>query len=374
MKSRSTVFAISGLFVAVSSAHSLAQSLSATNQSPQACFEQRNEACLEAIYADLVSNPSDEKFEALYLHGNIKLENEDYEGAKDLFMMGSAFGGDKAVLTKALLGLYEQGKASFDPAECVTIGSESCLNSSIDGDDPVDSRNAQYLLGGLIHKEDPKRALSLFESAAEAGHRTAICEMQKLYATGAVGLEADYDKSVRYGLDCTFSPPFKRFDQKYFSKYEKKKDHRAFAHADDGFSIYAAGITSPELAASLAHLYCQKNKKRKPNASPCKVINVDGTFVETADLRKLPETANGIEDLIAISAQDSYVKKYLKESDPKVFVQSASGAWSWRSRGSSDNDLEKVQQDALAACGKQWQAKFGFACKVVNINGDWVTN
>jgi len=121
---------------------------------------------------------------------------------------------------KQLNKLYESGKVEFETTDCLTIENDDCFKRIIDGDDPIKKRNAQYLLGQKILKEDPKRAFQLFTSAVDAGHRSAECELAQFYVDDGLETPMDYHQSVIYGLECLGGRPFKKFNKKYFAKYE----------------------------------------------------------------------------------------------------------------------------------------------------------
>jgi len=338
------------------------------------CFKAKDKACLDELFSDVIRNPSDNKKKAAYLLGVLHMEDGNAEAAKDNFVMSLMFSGthdEKSVLH--LKDLYEGGKVEFDTTECLVIEEDACFQRIIDGDDVKKSRAAQYHLGTRLYETDPKRSFELLKGAVEAGHKTAVCELQKFYADdGDDGVPMDYHKSVNLGFECLFNPPFKKFNKDYFAKYEKKSDHKAYAHSEGGFSAYASGISSPEMAATLAVEYCKTSNYRKPDSPECKVINVDDRWIKDPGFAELIETVNGVDDLITTKAVTSYEEEYMQEANPKVFVQSAAGAWTWRSRGGANLTLEELKTKSLASCNSQWMSKTGHKCKVVNVNGEWV--
>ena len=339
------------------------------------CFEAKDKACLDELFSDVIRQPSDNKKKAAYLLGLLHLKDGEEEAAKDMFFQSITFGGpeNQKASVENLIEIYERDNVEFDSVECGFIEEEDCFQRIIEGDDDKAARGAQYLLGQRLYSTDPKRAFDLFSAAAKAGHKSANCELPKFYTDdGEDGVSMNYHKSITYSLECTFKQPFKKFDKKYFSKYEKKKNHKAYAHSEGGFYSYSSGITSPEIAATLALEYCKTNKFRKPDSPACKVLNVDGIWVKEPIFGELTGKVKSVDDLVTFSARKSYQNKYSKKDNPKVFAQSATGAWQWKSKDSSDLTLDDLKEKALELCNDNWRIRTGHACRLVNINGEWL--
>jgi len=341
-------------------------------RTPNSCYNNQDRTCLEEIFADILAKPSPEKTRAMYLLGRLRQEAGEAEGAKDSFMMALGFGADDE-MQQALNALYVSNPNVFtDPTDCLAIESEACFENIIENGQGDTVRNAQFLFGSMLIKEQPSRSAELLHLAHVAGHRTAACPLQELYAKGAEEFEANYDKSVTYGLECLFQPPFKKFDAKYFAKYEKKSGNKAYAMADNGVAWYAEGITDPDIAARLAKEYCDTSPHRRPGDPECRVINVNGTWVKDFKLIEIPDFSGSVEGLISVDGQQSYNNKYAKETGLKVFAQSKGGAWNWRSSSDADMTIESLTEDVLKRCNQYWSKRLGYPCKVVNINGSWV--
>ena len=138
---------------------------------PQSCFENKDKACLEAIYKDITTHPDPSKTEAMYLHGRLFLDEEDFEAAKNQFEMAEMFG-DGERSKEAKEGLIRSGKIKLDVLDCFVIDSVQCF-LDIAQKNPKDAPATYYLLSGYVKKTDPKLATSYMIKAAEMGHETA---------------------------------------------------------------------------------------------------------------------------------------------------------------------------------------------------------
>ena len=354
-------------FIAIS-----ALTTTSEEHSPDDCYKNKDNTCLEESFADSATNPSPEKTRAMYLLGLLKQEAGETEGAKEAYMMALGFGATDEV-QQALNELYATNPNAFTkPTDCLAVESEVCFKSIIENGQGNTVRNAQFLLAGLLMNEQPSRSAELLESAYAAGHRTAACSLQELYGKGAGTLDANYDKSVTYGLDCAFQPPFRNLDKKHFAKYQRQSDNKAYALADNGIAWYVEGISDPAIAARLAKEYCDTSPQRRSNDPECSVVNVNGTWVKDPKLSQIPDFTGSVDDLISVKAQESYKTNYVKDTGLKVFAQSKDGSWNWRSSKDPEKSIESLTEDVLKKCGQNWRKRLGYPCKVVNINGDWV--
>lgn len=338
------------------------------------CFAQGDEACLEEIYSTIVTESTPEKSKAVYLLGKLKLDKgEDLEGAKDQFMMTLMFGeGFEEQALKEIVGMYESGAVEFETTDCLAIKDNACFEKIIAGDDPIKTRNAQYLLAKKIVEENPRRALELYTASAEAGHGTSGCKLAQFYADDGMDTPKDYHKSKSLEMACYGKRPFKKFNKKHFTKYAAQPDHKAYAYAENGYGHYVKGITNPGWAATLAMKYCETYAKKRSGNPECSVVNVDGTWVEDAKLIPVPDAFASADDLITLNAKKSYLDKYVKDKTDKIFVQSSTGAWTWKTKGTKDVSLEQLKAQALESCNKNFKEELENRCKVVNINGKWV--
>jgi len=360
----------------------------AESRTPQTCFEQKDKACLEDIYRDIMQNPTPEKSEAMYLHGQLFLEEEDYEAAKKQFEMGLMMGEDKRS-GKALREILTSGNVEIDTFDCLTIGTEECFLEVAERR-PEKAGAAYYLLAGHLAKTNPEKAAEYTIKAAELGHKTAGCLLAIGYAhEKASGPESmagfvpelpkDYEKSRQWGEMCGRGP-FPGYTEKHFRKYEGVKNHKAYAILGNQFRIFSQGAATPQHAASVAAELCKigsKKKAKKNNKKlsdkECVVINVDGEWVDHFVPDPLPKGVTGKEDLIALSAIKSFDKEYDKISVRKVMVQGPLGNWWWKTNKNEDISIEELTKLAIERCQDHWRYKlYGSACKAININGEWV--
>jgi hypothetical protein len=341
-------------------------------RSAEDCYDDKDQTCLEALFADIVTNPSPEKNQAIYLLGLLQKDTGDFDGALDSFMMSVAFGGNVDG-QQALHDLFANEPTVFDEAsECSVIENEACFIRIIKEEQGDDVRNAQYLLGSMLLSSEPDRGVALLESANAAGHGTAACVLQEFYLGGPTGGELDYDKSVSIGFDCPFSHPFPRLNESHFAKYEGQDGHKAYALSEDGFASYSEGASNSDVAARLAKEYCEASPKRAADAPECNVINVDGVWVDDPELIELPIFNGDVESLVTLSAQTAFSEKYEAAEGLKVFVYSRNGSWEWLSSTKPDSTIEKLTEDALGKCGGGWRNMLEYACEVISINGETI--
>lgn len=350
-------------------------------ETPQICFEQKDKACLEELYSDIVTNPTPQNGEAAYLLGQLEMEDQNYEEAKTHFEIGAMFG-SHAKSAEALKDLLASGKIALDPVDCLSAPTpDTCLLTIAEGQTDK-SPSAYYLLAGLLADSAPDKAATYTILSAEGGHLTSACLLAAGYAetkpdgpsvtagfVPAVGL--DYEQARRWGEECGFGP-FPGYNASYFDKYLAAEQHSAYAIFKDKGSIFDAGSATPEIAASIASALCDKYSQRAPEDEPCKILSVDGEWVDYFVAPPLPEPTGTVEDLLKASARVSFTQEYTGYAAPKAFAQGPLGNWSWIARTEAVS-LEEVKRIVLENCQNSWQyKKYGSACKIVNVNDEWV--
>lgn len=138
---------------------------------PQSCFESKDKACLETIYKDITTNPDPSKTEAMYLHGRLFLDEEDFEAAKNQFEMAEMFG-DGERSKAATEEIIRSGKVKLTSRDCFIVDTEQCFLDVAESN-PKKAPVAYYHLGGYLRKSDPEKAKAYTIKAAEMGHETA---------------------------------------------------------------------------------------------------------------------------------------------------------------------------------------------------------
>jgi len=93
-----------------------------------ACYEQKDKTCLEEYVGAILEGATPEVNEAAYLLGQLYLEEEDYEQAKETFEIGAAFGASDKNFN-ALKDLLNSGKGDIDTTDCMLLNSEQCLRA-----------------------------------------------------------------------------------------------------------------------------------------------------------------------------------------------------------------------------------------------------
>ena len=354
-----------------------ASSLLAEQSQADACFDARDTACLEELFSDIVSNPTPEKSRAIYLLGQLQEETGEFSAAQDTYMMSIGFGGGDEP-QQALLDLFNaQPQVFTDPSSCLQIKSEACFSAIINQGPSESAVDAQFLLGSLLvssenENADPVRGVRFLEAAAEGGNETAPCLLHETYQTGLDGLATNYDKSIQFGLQCKFVDPFPNLDEEHFEEYEDQDGHRAFALGETGWSFFSEGVANPEVAARLALEFCNTSPHRRSGTDDCRLINIDGTWVDNPEVPALSAFSGGVDGLITMAARDAYQDDYSGRSDRRVFVQSQNGSWGWKSAGSSDTTIDELTEKALSRCNSSWRNRLAYPCEVINVNGEWV--
>ncbi|MCK0118904.1 hypothetical protein MWU61_00025 [Loktanella sp. F6476L] len=359
---------LSGL-ITVSGGYALAQDVDI-----DACFANKDAACLETFFADIVTNNSPEKSRAMYLLGVLQEQAAEYATAQETYMMSVGFGGGDEP-NDALKALFASQPEVFDdPADCFQIESEQCFQQIIENDAGESGLNAKFLLGSLLldSKDEAARGIALLEEAANGGHRTAPCVLQEAFGSDGQQVAGNYDKFVTFGRQCGLDDPLPQLDDSHYSEYEGKKDNKAYAINERGVSSYSSGIATPEIAARLALEYCNSSPHRRSDSAVCQVVNINEVWVDSPETSEIPDFSGGIDGLISLSAKESYSNQYVQEDDPKVFVQSRSGSWQWQSAGSSGRTIEDLTERALERCNSGWQKRLGYPCEVINVNGEWI--
>ena len=67
---------------------------------------------------------------------------------------------------------------------------------------------------------------------------------------------------------------------KSYEMYLKEERHKAFAQSDTGSWAWVGSRTSPAYAKLNALAKCQSHNQEHEETSPCKVVNVDGEWLE----------------------------------------------------------------------------------------------
>ena len=252
----------------------------------------------------------------------------------------------------------------------------------------------QYKLGQMYdygHRlpVDNTQAAFWYLKAAEQGHVKAQNRLGNMYVTGE-GVTKDYKKSLEWhhiaaeqgylnakyniGISYVTGKGAPQDDVKAFDWFHKAAKQ---GHLDAQYNIgvlYAKGqgvsideskaIYWWETAAERGHLGSKEklNLAYKHIASSLRISGKEKGAVDKKSINKL----------ISSSARQSFENEYSKKSNPKVFVQSNTGAWQWKSQDNSNLTLDKLKQKALKSCNNNSSIRTGHECKVVNVNGRWI--
>lgn len=344
------------------------------------CYEQKDKDCLESIFKDIVSNPSQEKHDAMYYLGEIYLEENNYEAAKKQFTIAAMFGDGQRSKDK-LIEIIKSGNVQLEPLDCFRIATEECFHN-VAKTKPDKADVAYYFLGQFLEGSDPKRAIDFTIKAAELGHKTSAClvasaygkEKFRLYEASdsiKAALPKDYAKARAWGEKCG-AGAFGGYSKKHFKKYADAKDHKAYAKSGSKHLTYSQGAATPEIAIYLAGALCQSRAKRKKSKEPCLVVNVDNRWIDYRPAPSRPDRTGSVEDLYYNKARIYFENKYKNAKGVKVFVQGPLGNWSAKIRPSG-HPIEELSKAAIDTCQNGWSYKeYGSACKVINVNGEWV--
>ncbi len=347
----------------------------------EACYQQQDKACLEAIYQDIVTNKSPEKLDAMYYLGLIYLEEGDDKAAKRQFDMAEMFG-DGQRSTDKQVEIILRGNIEAEPRDCFKLpAAEQCLldiaNSTSEKADV-----AYFFLAGALFETEPERAGGYAIKAAEMGHSTAQCLLAAGYAHEPVEgvsvtagyvpfLPKDYEKSRYWGEKCG-SGPFQGYSKKHFKKYQAAEGHKAYVRFGPKYRNFEQGAATAEIAVKLAGELCRLGTQDRKENLACQIVNVDDQWVDFFVAEPLPQRTGAYEDLLKADARHYFKTKYKNATGPKVFVQGPLGNWSAR-YGSADQPFDAVIQDAINACQKSWRSqKYSLACEVINKNGEWL--
>ena len=345
-----------------------------------ACYEQKDKACLKEFTGAILEGATPEVNEAAYLLGQLYLEEGDYEQAKDTFEIAVAFGGSEKNFNE-LKKLLNSGKIDLETTDCMFLKSEQCL-LDVAEKKPEKAGVAYYLLAGMLSKDDPERTTELTLKAANLGHTTAACLLAASYANEKVKgpsvtagyspeLPVDYEQSRYWSKKCG-NGPFNGYSEKHFKRYQSANGHRAYAKFGTRYRTFSSGVATPELAVSLAGALCKSGTKDKEEDEQCLVVNVDGEWVDYTVAAAMPNYLQGIDSLILKGSRNYYKNKYLPATGVKVIVQGPLGNWAGWIGGSNDS-LDDLTRKAIERCQNGWQfERHGSACEVVNFNGVWV--
>jgi len=345
--------------------------LYAEERTAQDCYEQNDQACLKSLFSDIFDeNPSPDSINAIYLLGLLKLDKEkDLVAAKDTFMMAVMFGDGHKKSQNKMRDLYKTDPDMFETTDCVAIESQECLLNISENGTGNEPRNAQYLMGTMLFKDDPEQGLEYFNKAAASGHTTAACILQDLYSSDEDGVDMDYNLSVEWGFKCP-SKPFKNFSDKFYKRYQAESGHKAYAHSDSGAAFYSRDKTTADAAARVALELCMSHNTNQEKY-PCRVINVNSEWVKDFEPGVLPETVTGLEQIFSKKGYESFSDYSSRDATNKVFTYSTSTIWWWVAN--STDSLDKMRSDALNKCrdiNKRLESKF--PCRIVHENGVWV--
>jgi hypothetical protein len=160
----------------------------------------------------------------------------------------------------------------------------------------------------------------------------------------------------------------KKARKSFTEKYLDASGHKAFAQSDSGNWNWRSNRTSEDHAINNALASCRTRNREFENVQPCKIVNLNGTWVE----RYRISVNTGRKDksvLMSKKALNSYREKVLTERKNKAFAQSDTGSWSWRSSAKSEAD---AKQKALSSCRKNNKKHEAFyPCRIVNTNNNW---
>ncbi len=247
--------------------------------------------------------------------------------------------------------------------------------------DPEQADVAYYLLARTIAESDPERAAEYTIKAANLGHGTSECLLSFGYAheraTGVSSmarfvpqLPKDFEKSRHWSNKCS-NGPFAGYREQHFKKYEAAKNHKAYAKSANKHRTYLSQFASPEIAASVVGELCKLGAQIKEIEDECVIVSIDGEWVDYTRAPPLPERVGELEDLLMSNARTNFNGKFQTAPEPKVFAQGPLG--NWASSANPNASLEAVTQLAIKNCQNNWRyEKYGSACEVVNVNGEWV--
>ncbi len=68
--------------------------------------------------------------------------------------------------------------------------------------------------------------------------------------------------------------------ESFKTKYVKASENKAFAQSTSGAWSWKSNRTSVEHAKTSALIGCQHNNKKFEDLYPCKIININGTWIE----------------------------------------------------------------------------------------------
>ena len=69
----------------------------------------------------------------------------------------------------------------------------------------------------------------------------------------------------------------------YETKYKEAENHKAFAQSETGSWTWKKNMTTKEYAIKAALIGCQLNNKKHEEKYPCKIINVDGSWINSTN-------------------------------------------------------------------------------------------
>ncbi|MEO1082298.1 MAG: hypothetical protein AAFY29_22255 [Pseudomonadota bacterium] len=97
----------------------------------------------------------------------------------------------------------------------------------------------------------------------------------------------------------------------------------------------------------------------------------DGKPVAEEQLVRYENSFSGLDSIMGKDALKYYSERYAKAENNKAFAQSVSGAWAARSARTS---VEHAITNALVACQTNNKAhESAYPCKIINVNGTWVS-
>ena len=95
----------------------------------------------------------------------------------------------------------------------------------------------------------------------------------------------------------------------------------------DSYGIFHDGAATPDIAASIAGLLCTIGSKRGADDEECRIVSVDGEWVDYFVAQPLPERTGAIEDLLQLSARKE-IERYNEETTQRCLCKApwATGA------------------------------------------------
>ena len=106
---------------------------------------------------------------------------------------------------------------------------------------------------------------------------TTVVEKEVLQTEPAVIVEKEISKIEPFSIESIIT---NQALKSYKNKYLKATSYKAFAQSESGAWNWKSNRTSAKHAMKSALVSCQVNNKKSENLYPCKVINVDGIWVE----------------------------------------------------------------------------------------------